>query len=438
LRDVDWRSSYPTWTFSLSRARNALAADLISLGFFLDHRRVLSLCFLLCMMSVLGQTGFLGMFTPAIRREFGLSHGEYGGLYSLATLVSGLTMPFWGHLLDRMRWSTVAQGLLASLALAALILAAAPLIWALPLGIYAMRAAGQGLLPHAAMIAVNRSFSTDRGKAVAAVSLGGPIGDAIFPAAAVLLLALLDWRWVLFCFALLALLAAFALAFLLARVDGQLRQLTEPPQHHDDKSITGVSPRQAYRDWRFWAISLALGAPPAIAAGTFFHQLHLAELKGWAVPEFARAYALMGIATIAALFAFGALADRFSSLRLLLPTLPWQALGLLLLGFVDGEWVVFPYLLLFGVTNGANWALSGLVIGEVFGLRNLGAIRGAYLGVAVIGTAIGPWLLGELLDQGHGARGVAIACLLVLLAAGIAAAALALSASRNAVTRQRP
>lgn len=382
-------------------------------------------------MSVLGQTGFLGMFTPAIRAEFGLSHGDYGGLYSIATLCSGLTMPFWGRLLDHMRWSSFAKGLLLALALAVVLLAAAPIVLALPLGIYAMRAAGQGLLPHAAMVAINRSFVLDRGKAVAAVSLGGPIGDALFPALAVLLLAAHDWRAVLLGFALLALLAALLLTVWLARSGSEMPMLTQLPAEFHDATVVGFRPRDAYRDWRFWAITLSLVAPPAIGAGVFFHQLHLAELKGWAITEFAGAYALMGVATITSLFFFGAMADRRSSLKLLLPTLPGQALGLLALGFMDGSWVVYAYLLAFGVTNGANWALSGLVIGEVFGMRNLGAIRGAYLGVAVIGTAIGPWLLGAMLDRGFGARGVALACLVVLVAASIAALCLALTAPRH-------
>ena len=53
-----------------------------------EQARFVAAGFALCFFSSFGQTFFIGVFGGAIRAEFGLSHGSFGLLYSLATLTS--------------------------------------------------------------------------------------------------------------------------------------------------------------------------------------------------------------------------------------------------------------------------------------------------------------------------------------------------------------
>jgi hypothetical protein len=50
--------------------------------------------------SSFGQTFFLGIFNPLIREDLNLSHSEFGGIYSIATLVSSLTIIWLGKKID--------------------------------------------------------------------------------------------------------------------------------------------------------------------------------------------------------------------------------------------------------------------------------------------------------------------------------------------------
>ena len=48
-----------------------------------------------------GQTIFIAQFNTSIRETFGLSHGEFGGIYTIATLASASALVFAGVLADR-------------------------------------------------------------------------------------------------------------------------------------------------------------------------------------------------------------------------------------------------------------------------------------------------------------------------------------------------
>ena len=57
-----------------------------------------------------GQTNFIAQFNTSLRDTFGLSHGAFGGLYTLATLASAFTLVWAGALADRIGWSYAAPG----------------------------------------------------------------------------------------------------------------------------------------------------------------------------------------------------------------------------------------------------------------------------------------------------------------------------------------
>src|SRR5215213_3243046 len=81
--------------------------------------RVIGLGFALTFLSSFGQTFFISLSGPDIRAAFGLTHGGFGLVYSIATLVSGILMIWIGGVIDR-----VSIRLYATLALSGLTMAA--------------------------------------------------------------------------------------------------------------------------------------------------------------------------------------------------------------------------------------------------------------------------------------------------------------------------
>ena len=78
------------------------------LSFAYRNRRNLGFGFLMAFGSSFGQTYFVGVFSPSIEAEFGLSHTEWGSIYMIGTLASAALLPFSGRLIDRMPVRTYA------------------------------------------------------------------------------------------------------------------------------------------------------------------------------------------------------------------------------------------------------------------------------------------------------------------------------------------
>ena len=87
---------------------------------------------LLTFTSSFGQTYFISIFAGEIRADYGLSHGQWGGIYSLGTFASAVMMIWAGALTDIFRVRVLAVYVLSILAVACLFLAFLPAVWMLP------------------------------------------------------------------------------------------------------------------------------------------------------------------------------------------------------------------------------------------------------------------------------------------------------------------
>ena len=68
------------------------------LDFLVANCQFLAFGFATAFFSAFGQTFFIAVFGGELRAEFGLSHGEFGSVYSLATVASGATLIWAGRM----------------------------------------------------------------------------------------------------------------------------------------------------------------------------------------------------------------------------------------------------------------------------------------------------------------------------------------------------
>jgi MFS family permease len=157
---------------------------------------------------------------------------------------------------------------------------------------------------------------------------------------------------------------------------------------------------EVLRHWFFRALIPLLLTPGFIGTVVFFHQVHVAEVKGWNLTAMAPGYAAYAGATITASFAAGWVADRFGPAVLLPVAVLPMGLGISLLAGATGVsgWVLT--LALLGITQGMTGALVGTLLPFVYGTDHLGAVRSVATAVMVLSTAIGPGLTGLVIDRG--------------------------------------
>ncbi|WP_305985087.1 MFS transporter [Roseibium sp. MMSF_3544] len=366
-------------------------------GFLRDNARWLSASYLLAMFSGFGQTFFISLSAGDLRAEFGLSHGDLGLLYMLATLGSALALPYVGKSLDHFPVQKIAMVVIAGFALFCLVLANAFAVWMVALSFFGLRLCGQGMMTHTAITAAGRWFSAQRGRAVSIAMLGFPTAEALFPLCFVILSAAIGWRGAWTLSALILVLAAMPVLFVLLAKD-RIPSAAEVAS----ASIGGKqwTRGEVLRDPRFWLVSMGVNAPAFVGTAVLFHQVYLVELRGWSLEVFASAFLFMASGVVGASLIVGPLIDRFSARRLLPYALLPLCVGCLVLANVHAQVAAFVFLGLVGVGNGFNGTLIGAFWPEVYGTRYMGAIRAVAFSIMVFASAAGPGLVGWLIDIG--------------------------------------
>ena len=238
------------------------------------------------------------------------------------------------------------------------------------MGLYLLRLFGQGMTTHTYTTAIARRYVIARGRALSISQLES-MAESIGPVAIVALLVTFSWRslWMVLPLIPLLLLIPFlrtltkrtkyqdggGLEGLMAaaRADGQ------PDPTDDIVTISGINHwrrRAVLRDRRFWFGLVGLTTVPGFSVtGIMFHQIHIADLVGVSLSDWAANYVIYAVAAVIGALVAGQLVDRFTGRRVAARLMP-LALACLSLwtgtGAHTGNWGVIAFFLFFGLTAG--------------------------------------------------------------------------------------
>lgn len=355
--------------------------------------------FLLSFLSGFGQTYFISVFAAEIHETNALSHGEWGTLYAACTMASAFVMLWSGALTDRFRVRHLGTTVMAALMLACLLMATGPTGWLLPLGIFALRLFGQGMMVQTSGVAMARWFVASRGRALAVAALGFSVGEVVMPLGFVSLKQILHWQtlWII---------AAIAIAVMIPVMWRLLRLERTPQSIAAENDVAGMDNRhwtrgEMLRHPLFWCVLPALVGPPCFITAFFFQQVHLAEVKGWTHLSLVATFPAYTAASVVAMFTGGWALDRWGTARLMpIYVLP-LAVFFAVFPQIDSVAVAPFALAIMGLTSGAQMTVPMAFWAEFYGTRHLGAIRATIGAAMVLATAIGPALSGRLIDAGH-------------------------------------
>ena len=380
---------------------------------FAVNSRLVLFSFLMAMYSSFGQTYFVGVFGPQVQAEFGLSHTLWGTIYLLGTLASAVVMPFTGALIDRFRLQVFALAVAVLLVFACTFMSLVPGPVALVLAIFLLRHSGQGLASHASVTSMARYFDRDRGRAIAIAAMGYTLGEAVLPFVAVLLIAVVGWRWTYGSAALFTALTLIPMTMVLLRRHEEFhRKHVDQLEniHHDAKPTRPSWTRaQVLRDPRFYLLCPGILSSSLIVTAFFFHHLNVASAKGWSGEWITGTYILYaGAGTITMLMA-GPLIDRFTAVRMTQFMLVPLIVSCLMLAGAEDKLTVVPYMLMLGIHSGLALTAISALWAELYGVRHIGAIKSLYTALMVFSSAIGPVIMGMLMDAG---LSIAWACML--------------------------
>lgn len=354
---------------------------------------------ILAFTSSFGQTFFISVFAGEIMQTFSLTHGQWGGAYTLGTAASALVMVWAGGLTDRFRIRVIAPVIFLGLAASCLFMAYNPLAILLPVVIFALRFTGQGMSSHMMAVSMSRWFTSNRGRALAVASMGFAIGQAVMPIVFVQAKSIIDWRslWVIS-----AAISAFAIVPLLM----MLKQERTPQSHAEASTSLGMNERhwtrvQMVRHPLFWFLVPAILGPAAWNTALFFQQVHVSEIKGWNHADFVALLPLYTAVSVAATFASGWAVDRFGAGWMMAAQGLPMVLGFSLLWSSDSLFVAAWAMSFIAISAGSMATLPGSFAAEFYGTRYLGGIKSIWTAIMVLGSALGPGLSGFLIDVGY-------------------------------------
>ena len=244
--------------------------------------------FLMTFCSSFGQTFFLGIFNPFIRQDLNLSHSEFGGIYSIATLVSSLSIIWLGKKIDDFKLRNFAIFVCLSLFFASIFISQLSSLLHLIFALFFLRLFGQGLMSHTSSTAMAKFFNRNRGKALGIAWLGLTFGEGILPGLVILLLNFMIWKkvWIV--------IATFLFIFVMPLILYLLRDFKdnseEPDQLKVNLNIKNWTRGEVLKDIKFYFLLPAVLCPPFLITGIFINQTFLFESSGCGISYIAQSF----------------------------------------------------------------------------------------------------------------------------------------------------
>jgi MFS family permease len=364
-------------------------------------------------MSGPGQSFSVAAFKEPMRAGLGVSETNYSIAYGLATLISGLSLPMTGRLLDRIGARRLLPMLALGLGIGCFAMSRVDGLWGLGVGFTMIRCLGQGGLTLVGTWLIGEWFLRRRGFATSLAGVGMSLSVMTFPLLNGWLLEHYGWRTA---WQVLGVLVAGSLTVpcavwlrnrpedlgLLPDGDGQ-QATTGATRGEAGDGATAGGPRESVavhddswtlsevlRDASFWKLLSVPMCAGMIGTGMVFHQVSILGARGISASA---ALGLISVqAVVAAVAALGAgwLTDLWRSERLLA-----MAMGLLAFAVFAVWWMPHAaFAVVFAVAMGLHSSIlqsTGTVVWvNYYGRKHQGAIRGVALAMMVLAAAVGP------------------------------------------------
>jgi MFS transporter, OFA family, oxalate/formate antiporter len=357
-----------------------------------------------------GQTYTISIFINHLINDLSISRSTISTLYSIGSILGGLTLPFWGRRIDKLgaRLMAILISVLFGLACIYMGFVKNPVM--LGLGFFAVRMLGLGGLGLVSHNVINQWWVRKRGMVTGISGLTmAVLGMGGFPVLVHNLISIFGWRVTYPILGLFIFFVMTPIAFLLFRNRPEEYGLKPDGdrvvQNNKDKSLIDFrnednwTLNQALLTKVFWILIFSIGSYHMISTALLFHLVSIFQDQGLSAAIAASAFVPISIATAGMSLISGVMADRVS-LRILLPLgVSLQAILLMMIQFIGSVTSVFIFSSFFGVYLGLFQTLRSVVWPAYFGRKHLSSINGFAYATAMFSGALGPLPFGFIYDQ---------------------------------------
>lgn len=377
----------------------------------------------------------LGVFMPALTKDFGWGRTEISGVMTTGSLMGAFMSPVFGPWIDRYGGRMFVAGGALVMGVCLLLLSLVQNVWEFYVLYSIGRAMASGLVGLAATVTVSKWFVRRRGLAIGVTTLGTRAGFAIMPIGVQVIISGWGWReaFVTLGVAVLVLGIIPALRFLHPRPealglhpDGDRAVVPLPP------GAPALVPRvvasevswtrdEAVKTRAFWLVTGAVSLQAWAGGAINLHQIpHLVD-RGLSPEAAAGIISLLALFAAAGSLAEGLLDASIGARWTLVIGLVGSAGGMVILINVHGIGMALAYGAGYGLAFGLMVTSSQVVFADYFGREALGAIRGSAAPMQMGLNAIGPLVAGAAYDLtgSYLAAFIPFTCAYLVAAAGL-------------------
>jgi MFS family permease len=363
----------------------------------------------------------IGLFVLPIVEETGFGRTTVTGAFSVAAVGMAIGLVVVAQLVDRFaaRYILVPGFVLfaASMALIGLV---PPVEWVYLAPCFFVGFFGAGTAVPATRAVVSW-FDNNRALAVGVVTGIIGLGSALAPLLAGALIESVGWRLTYGLMALVSVLVSVTMVTLFVRaraerhVRGRLVRETRVEGRDVSLELPGLAVGEAVRTRQFWAIALGLGLVGVVVYGLQVHLVPMMTDRGLTTGQAGTLLVVFGLASLVGRVAGGLLLDRVhaSVIGPIVMIAPIAGMFFLQPPFT-GAAVAVAFI---GIAFGIEGDLLALLITRYLGTRYFGRILGLVQAAFLLGSALGPLLLGLGYDL-LGSYGPVIPLLMGVLVVG--------------------
>jgi len=373
------------------------------------NKKIIIFGFIFTFFSSFGQSFFLGLFNAPIRNELGITHGQFGSIYAIATIFSSLLFIWAGKKIDDFRLLNYSFFVIILLFFSTLFFSFINNIYFLAVGIFLIRFSGQGLMGHTSTTAISRYFDKSRGRALSTIWFGMSTAEFIFPVLVIYFLTIYSWRSVWQGISIIVILILpLIINFTIKKISFESRE--DDLEEKLKTKIKSWKRTEVLKDFRFYIISSNMLAMPWIFTGMAVYQSFISDSKLWETYTIPKAFMVYSIASIITLFSSGFLVDKFTSRKLIpIMNIP-LLLAMVVLFYSKQEISAYFFLGLIGISNGFGNILGSSTWAEIYGVKYIGSIKALTTAFMVFSTALGTAVFGVLIDNGFTIENIAFIC----------------------------
>lgn len=350
-----------------------------------------------------------GVFFPVMASSLGWSLGLLSGVLLIQAVAVALLSPGAGVIVDRRgpRLMMLAGALCLGLGAASLALVRQPWQFYILFGVVmAIGSVAMGdVVNHST---VSRWFVRMRGRAMATVTLGFSVAGIVLPLPLTLIIGGVGWRAAWVALGAVTLLVGIPAALVMRRRPedvgllpdgGPASDAAQPCQPSTIKVAPPTSVRRALATPTFWLLLVGSTAGGLALYGINVHLVSFLVDRGMELTLAAAVVTALYVAQGLAKPLWGFTSERLPVRVCLALCYVGGGVGVLLLLLTRSVLTVAPFIVVYGLTRGAQSLMVSLAWAEYFGPGIQGRVRGVAAPARVISSAGGPILAGVLFDR---------------------------------------